>query len=40
MVEKQDIINLSSKSYTFVILSDAKVAFLREGKDVAFMISF
>ena len=34
MIEKQGIINLSS--YAFVVLSDSEVAFLGEGKDVAF----
>ena len=39
MIEKQDIINLrsySSKNCVFVVLSDSKVTFRSEKKDVTF----
>ena len=39
MIEKQDIINLSShssKSYDSVVLCDSEVVFLEEEKDAAF----
>ena len=43
MVEKQNIINFSSyrsKSYTYVVVGDFEVTFLREGEDAAFCPSF
>ena len=38
MIEKQSIINYSSKSYASVVFSDSKVAFLGEEKDVIFCL--